>query len=233
MAALDTRMNNVSDQLRYAARALHLLSLNYDLYEHEVLGVTDTHDLRIANNTLDGGDDNDTIAGNNATIATPFDTTLPTEATDFKASALEFFDTLSDLQYVTVDFGFVVEEARLQVLNTLADDAVAKNPDRTPIVLADVHDPAYHVLYQQNDMIDGGRGDDTIYGDEVMFFAPLVNGETYTSADGLPRRQRDAAGRDERGPVPAAVRVGRRAQQARARRPREPGRLPQPGAGVG
>ncbi len=181
IAEVDARMANVTDQMSYAARALHLLSLNYDLYEHQVLDLMDTQDLLIGNNTLSGDADNDTIAGNDMVIATPFTTVLPTVETDFTASALEFFNLLSDMQYVIVDFGYVVQEAHLQVLNDLAAAAVAHNPIKTPVKLSDRHDPAYHILHLHNDVINGGTGDDTLFGDDAMFYAPLVNGQTYIS----------------------------------------------------
>jgi hypothetical protein len=102
--------------------------------------------------TLTGGTGNDiifgddTIIGNDANIATPFTTTLPVAQTNFAATAVGFFNLLSDMQYLTVDFGFVVQQAHLQVLNSLANDAVAKNPAKTLPKASSLQDPGRHVL---------------------------------------------------------------------------------------
>ena len=180
-AVLDARMSSVTDQLSYVTDALHQLSLDYDLYEHEVLNETDTCDLHIGENTLNGDSGNDTIIGNNGTIATPFTTSLPTAATDLAPAAVEFFNLLSDMQYLSVDFGFVVQEAHLQALNDLANDAVANNPTHAVTKARDLHDPGYHVLHIDNDVINGGSGNDILLGDDAMFFTPLITGQTYAS----------------------------------------------------
>ncbi|MCY2928621.1 MAG: calcium-binding protein [Planctomycetota bacterium] len=179
LSEIDKAVAGADGQLFAALHALHELSLNYDLYEHQVLGVVDTHDIVVGQDTLSGNDGNDTIFGDNAVIASPFATGLPVSSSSLMTEALAFQTQVDDLRYVAVDLGFVVQEARLQVLNDLTADALTKNPGKVMPKVTDIHDPQYHVLTLDCDTIDTGSGNDTVYADETLVFTPLVNGQTY------------------------------------------------------
>ncbi|MCY2930281.1 MAG: hypothetical protein NTV86_12445, partial [Planctomycetota bacterium] len=179
MPDLDKALADMTTQLIGVTRALHQLSLDYEVYEHNVLSLTHVKDVSVGQDDVSGDDGNDTLFGDNAMFASAFMTGLPSANADFTAAAVEFCGQVKDLRDMAVDFGFVVQEAHLQVLTSLTADALVKNPGRVKPVAKDVHDPAYHVLHINCDTIQTGSGNDMAFGDEAIVFAPAVNGQVY------------------------------------------------------
>ncbi|MCY2927243.1 MAG: calcium-binding protein, partial [Planctomycetota bacterium] len=179
MPDLDKAVADLTAQLIGVAQALHELSLDYEVYEHDVLGLTSVKDVYIGQDDVSGDAGNDTLFGDNAMFASAFMTGLPSAKADFSAAATEFCGLVKDLRDMAVDFGFVVQEGHLQVLTSLTADALAKNPGRVKPAAKDVTDPAYHVLHINGDAIQTGSGNDMAFGDEAIIFAPAVNGQIY------------------------------------------------------
>ena len=101
---------------------------------------------------------------------------------------------------MAVDFGFVTEFAKVQVLQVLVDDALAG--DYASKV---ENDPDNHTLYLFNDTIAGDGGDDTIIGDDAIIAAAIADGVKFhdygknwvTGVDEYVRKAADYAVKDQ------------------------------------
>ncbi|MGB8170672.1 MAG: PKD domain-containing protein, partial [Chthoniobacteraceae bacterium] len=180
LAAVDSALADVQSAVVAVNSALHALSLDYELLQHLIGGSTGPHDIRIGNDTILGGDGEDTIAGDNALITIPFAAGTPGGSADFTTSALRFHSFLRDLEYVAGDFVNATQEAHLGVLRALIDDSVAKNPARDPKLSPAVIDPNFHHLFIGNDNIDGGFGNDVITGDQTVTVIAVLPGRDYS-----------------------------------------------------
>ena len=157
--------------------ALHYLALDYDLFEHTILGVTSPHDLRYASDTINGGEGDDLIVGDDGVFRVPFMVGLPVEAANVTAAALKYHSFLRDLEHVAFDF-----------LNLTQGSAHAGlrdwwrrrwKPTRVGFRpgAEDVVDPNFHDLYVANDELTGGAGNDLVVGDDLSLLMPVINGD--------------------------------------------------------
>jgi Ca2+-binding RTX toxin-like protein len=160
---------------------LHHLSLDFDLAEHVLDDathdpVTHPHDLRVGNDTIYAGEGADLVIGDDGMLVTPFLVGLPTEGAGLTEQALAFHGFLRDIEHVLVDFGFLLQEAHVQVLERLVDEfagqaAGKQKPERINL---DLHD-----VMIGNDVIDGGDGDDLLIGDNGVVIASVVTGQRF------------------------------------------------------
>ena len=166
--------------------ALHYLGLDYDLFEHTLLGQGGPHDIRYASDTINGGDGDDLITGDDGMFRVPFMVGLPVEEANFTAAALKYHNFLRDLEHVAFDFIYLAEEAHADVLKALVADAIIDNPDRDRPRSQDIVDPNFHDLFVGNDDINGGAGNDILVGDDLTLLMPVINGEEEDRGDYYP-----------------------------------------------
>ena len=79
LSEIERATQDVAYEMNGILYALHHLALDYDLLEHTVQGVTSAHDIRYANDTINGGDGDDLIVGDNGMFRAPFMVGLPVE----------------------------------------------------------------------------------------------------------------------------------------------------------
>jgi len=185
---IDDALEDVSDQLVDTLHHLRHVASDYDIFEHTVLGVVDQPQLiQVGNDTLNGGGGNDTIVGDNGTLIAPATVRqgLGLEG-DLKASALELFNFVRDVEWIATDFNFVATEAHAQVLDALIDDAIADTPTKKKPKKHELIDLDLRDLVLQTDKIDAGTGDDFIIGDNVLIVTPVAASETFKKAAGKP-----------------------------------------------
>jgi len=179
MKEIDDAVEALTDELFGVLHSLHHMALDYDLAEHNILGVEHEHDLRIGNDVILGGDGADNIIGDDGLLIAPFMVGFPVAEDDFTAAALDFHSFLRDLDHVAVDLGFIVGEAHLHVLYGLVSHAISLNPERVKPKKDDRVDPDFHDVIIGNDVIDGQGGDDLLIGDDGAFIVPVVADEHY------------------------------------------------------
>ena len=163
---------------------LYILSVDFDLLTHQVRGnAVPMHDIVIGSDVIDGGADSDTVFADRTTVFGGLFGGLPgtEQVTDsnYEATALGFNAFLRDLEHVTVDFGFAVEVARIQVLQDLVDDAIANNPQMKKPKKDEIINPDNHELFLYNDVILGGDAADVLIGDAAAIVADGVKWQRF------------------------------------------------------
>jgi hypothetical protein len=100
---------------------------------------------------------------------------LSVPQSQFKQTALAFYDSLRDVQHLATDLEATAFGAHAQLLNTMVGDAIAGNPNpvRPRVPLPDLQ---LHTLTIGNDQIDAGAGNDFVIGDRGAIVAPFVTG---------------------------------------------------------
>ncbi|MCC6233854.1 MAG: hypothetical protein IT580_14495, partial [Verrucomicrobiales bacterium] len=177
LGAIERASQDLSYETNALLQGLRHLGLDYDLYESLVLGVGTPHDLRFGNDSLDGGNGDDLIVGDEGVFRVPFMVGIPVTEANFTSKALRYYDFLRDLEHVVFDFLNLSQEAHLQVLHALIAEALVKNPDRKRPSSTDVVDPNLHDLFVGNDTIAGGAGNDLLVGDDLSVLLPVIDGD--------------------------------------------------------
>ena len=127
-----TDAQNALDLVRHSLRSL---SADFDHLEHDVRSVTHSHDVRIGEDSIRGGDGIDNIFGDDALLLTPYISGLQVPQSRFMAEAFAAHGYLADLQQAALDLDSVVFEAHYQVLqamiaaNTSSSSPVASGAD--------------------------------------------------------------------------------------------------------
>ena len=176
LAAIDSATEDVRRAIFSVLNALHALSLDADLLEHLTGSPSAPHDLRVGNDIINGGGDNDIISGDFAVIAVPFASGSPAAGPEFITATLRYHSFLRDLEYVLTDFYNTTHEAHLGVLDALIAEALRNNPDRDPALRPKSVDFDLHRIFIGNDEIDGGFGADVIVGDHQAILSPVLTG---------------------------------------------------------
>lgn len=154
-------------------RELSYLSMDFDLWDHTVMGRPNQYAIGSGNDLLDGDAGDDLVVGDHTVhrIALPSDfSTQQARFTDSDASG--WFHYLRDLERLMVDLGHVVFEAHDWVLDRLVSDAI----DPGAPIATQLIDPQLHELSIGNDEVSGGGGDDWLIGDDAaLVSAPLTD----------------------------------------------------------
>ena len=172
-ARVDVAAGNVTKRLEDVDEALARLVQDFDLVEAGLLDAP-AHDVSIANDSITGGDGNDTIAGDDGTIVGPASTRSAIDTDNYQADAVARLDHQLNLKHLLLDFEAVLEEADVELVQELVDSALVENPDRNRLETEDVV-VLQHEYHLQNDFIDGGEGDDTIIGDHSLLVLPTAS----------------------------------------------------------
>ena len=180
---LETDFNELDEAIRDASAEIHAvidhlyhLSLDFDLAEHTIAGYVDqphaTGVIEIGNDVIYAGDGDDVVVSDGGRILAPMAAGFPVSDDDLTASALSFHTLLRDIEYVAVDFSFLINEAHVAVLSSLVAEA---STTRGGI------DLDHHDLLLNNDVVTGGQGADLLIGDYATIVTPLI-----TSLDTVP-----------------------------------------------
>ena len=136
---------------------LSLYQLNYDLHDLELAQASRSgaapQELTIGSDTINGGDDNDLIMGDNGQFLGPLTVKSPANAAAVNAN-------LIDLQQIISNFSATVN-------NALAP-FIATGAGAQPYTLA-----------IGNDTINGNGGDDKILADDVLILNPVLKTLNY------------------------------------------------------
>jgi len=182
ISALNEAEKEFRDILINILGGLHALSLDHDLLGNLNGSENTPHDVRIGNDTIEGGDGNDYIIADNAIVAVAFAVGGNLGASpDFVSSVLRYYNFIRDLEYVAADFLSLVQEAHVGVLHELVAESLILNPTANPALRPAVIDSDYHRLLIGNDRVDGGFGNDVIIGDEGGMIAAVLTGTSYSS----------------------------------------------------
>lgn len=175
--ALQVAMDEAIGDMLGVMHALNALSMDHDVVGHQIDAVPIGQPrLEIGNDRIDGGLGEDTIVGDEATIAAPSAHGIPIDNPDFNLAALAFQSYLTDLQHVIVDFAHVVQLSHHQVTETLLADARVSNPLMKVLEPNEIVYLNNHELVKGNDTIAGGASADTIVADDALLLAPIITG---------------------------------------------------------
>ena len=170
---LDVADTNVRKRLEDVDESLRRLVHDFDLVEAGLLG-QDAGSVSFANDSISGGAGDDTIVGDDGTIVTPASVRSAIDADDYEADTVARLDHLLSLKHLLLDFDSALEEADVELVSLLVDDAIANNPDRQKIATDDVVVLQHHYV-MQNDVVEGGDGNDTIIGDHSLVVLPTAS----------------------------------------------------------
>jgi len=151
------------------------ISLDFDMLDLGLNRVILGLEVSIANDWINGGAGNDTIVADDGFIVTPAGTRSALDPAHFQSDALDRYNFLRDVEQMTIDFNFALQEADVQVLDALVADALTRNPDHKNFDKEDVLHLAHPNFLFQNDTVIGGLGNDLIIGDQGIFVLPVVS----------------------------------------------------------
>ena len=187
-STLETDFKEIEDAIGDARAEIHSvldhlyhLSLDFDLAEHTLQAATHEHDVRIGNDQIDAGDGDDVVVSDSGRIIAPAAGDFPVSQGDLTASVLALHTLLRDIEYVAADFTFLSNEAHAETLNRLVDEAIANNPNKIRPKQNEIVDPDHHDLIINNDVVEGGSGDDLIIGDTGIIATPIVTSAGFQS----------------------------------------------------
>ncbi|MFO0942483.1 MAG: hypothetical protein U0930_17230 [Pirellulales bacterium] len=156
--------------------ALESLLLDRDLVKFELDSQpVNEHVLSIAADSVSGGDGNDLVVGDNATIELPMTRALPGTGS-VQTNAFNLQQHLSNMRTLAEDAMNLTSFAHLPLIDRLLQDAKAHRPSLPIISSAQATYLQHHRLEFGLDVLTGDAGDDTLIGGDSVLIAPLVTG---------------------------------------------------------
>ncbi|MCC9643317.1 hypothetical protein LOC71_13610 [Rhodopirellula sp. JC740] len=177
IAAVDEAIERVQSTIAGVMHALSSATLDRDVVRHELHSqpITET-DIRVANDTLQGGDGNDTLIGDNGTVELPSTQAIPGSGT-VSENALTLLNRLNAYRMMADDAIQLVSRVHYGLIEQLLADAESARPGLPSLSTNQIEFVQYRQLVWGNDEIDGDSGNDTLVGGDSLMVAPYVTGE--------------------------------------------------------
>ncbi|TWT81033.1 Bifunctional hemolysin/adenylate cyclase precursor [Planctomycetes bacterium CA13] len=154
------------------------LALDQSVVRFEIDNLANTQQsIEIGNDTLEGGDGEDTLVGDSATYELPVVRNVPGAGTIAENAAV-LQQHLVDLETIADDASQLVTIAHLGVIDRLLADAQATRPSLPAISGNAIDYVQHHKLVTGKDDLRGDNGEDTLIGGDAVIVAPLVTGTT-------------------------------------------------------
>ncbi len=136
---------------------------------------------KIGGDTIDGGNGDDLIAGDELVMEMPETRTIPGDSELAGVSGIAengsaMMDYLEALRLVASDAGTLIGVAHVGVIDSLLADAAAKRPNRPVITGRSVKYVDTLQIVVGEDDVRGGAGNDTLVGGDARVLAPIVTG---------------------------------------------------------
>ena len=176
LTPIENSLQRANATVAAAMQAFEGLVLDHETHRVEVLSGTITDaTMRVGSDSLYGGDDDDTLVGDQAIHRLPPTRVLPAGTTSTEsASSLQGF--FSSLELIGDDATQLVATAHLNVVELLVADAEAARPSLPAITSSNANYVQHRQLVFGQDTLDGDAGIDTLLGDRGQFIAPLTTG---------------------------------------------------------
>ncbi|MEM8790522.1 MAG: matrixin family metalloprotease [Pseudomonadota bacterium] len=153
------------------------VGIEFDIFESEILGVDQPFEIFFGNDLIIGGAGDDDIYADDLLVLPPATVLGITSNEDFTAEKLAEHAFLKDLEYIATDFTLLLREAETQVLQALVDDARDEFDDRKPRDKDDLIPLNLRNFVFGNDSVEGGSGNDVIFGDASVLATPALSSE--------------------------------------------------------
>ncbi len=148
-------------------------------------GSTDEHDLVVGADSINSGDDNDMVFGDNGVIIQSFVNGLPDIDNRYVDQAMQLQRYLLDMNRLAVDTEAALFQMHYQLVGEQIASAGVENPKKEKIKSSEQVDPDLHDLYLNNDTIDSGAGEDLVVGDDGTLIVTIVGDSPVSGDTGL------------------------------------------------